>query len=110
VLKLSTGKASCPGRKQIFRTRDGRGNFARDTIGLRDQQIDGETLLQPAMHNGRRTAPIPTLTESRKLFIADFAALPEKFKSLRNPPHYQVDSSEKLSELREQTRAKYAVR
>jgi nicotinate phosphoribosyltransferase len=110
VLKLSTGKASCPGRKQIFRTRDGRGNLARDTIGLRDEQIDGETLLQPAMDNGRRTTPIPTLSESRKLFIADFAALPEKFKSLRNPPHYQVDSSEKLSELREQTRAKYAVR
>lgn len=110
VMKLSTGKASSPGRKQIFRTRDGRGDFAHDTVGLRDETIGAETLLQHAMHNGRRTAQSPSLSEYRKLFTADFAALPEKFKLLRNPPHYHVNSSQKLSELREQTTAKYAVR
>ena len=109
VLKLSTGKASSPGRKQIFRTRDERGNFARDTIGLRGEQIGGETLLEEAMHTGRRTAQSPSLSENRELFAADFAALPDDLKALRNPPHYQVDTSQKLAHLREQTRAKYAV-
>ena len=72
VLKLSTGKASSPGRKQIFRTRNERGNFARDTIGLRGEQIGGETLLEEAMHKGRRTAQSPSLSESRKLFRRRF--------------------------------------
>jgi nicotinate phosphoribosyltransferase len=110
VLKLSTGKASSPGRKQIFRTCNGTGDFAQDTVGLRGETIGGERLLQHAMCNGRRTGRIPSLSDSRKLFTADFAALPEKFKSLRNPPHYHVDSSEKLRELREQTTAQYAIR
>jgi nicotinate phosphoribosyltransferase len=109
VLKLSAGKASSPGQKQIFRTRNERGNFARDTIGLRSEQIDGETLLKEAMHKGRRTAQSPSLSENRELFAADFAALPDDLKALRNPPHYQVDTSQKLAQLREQTRAKYAV-
>jgi len=109
VLKLSAGKASSPGRKQIFRTRNERGNFARDTIGLRGEQIDGETLLEEAMHKGRRTAQSPSLSENRKRFAADFAALPDDLKALRNPPHYQVDTSQKLAQLHEQTRAKYAV-
>ncbi|HSC42604.1 MAG TPA: nicotinate phosphoribosyltransferase [Candidatus Binatia bacterium] len=109
VLKLSTGKASSPGRKQIFRTRNERGNFARDTIGLRGEQIDGETLLKEAMDKGRRTAQSPSLSENRKRFAADFAALPDDLKALRNPPHYAVDTSQKLAQLREQTRAKYAI-
>lgn len=109
VLKLSTGKASSPGRKQIFRTRNERGNFARDTIGLRGEQIGGETLLEEALHEGRKTAQSPSLSENRKRFVADFAALPDDLKALRNPPHYQVDTSQTLAQLREQTTAKYAV-
>jgi nicotinate phosphoribosyltransferase len=109
VLKLSTGKASSPGRKQVFRTRDGSGNFLQDTIGLRDERIAGETLLQQAMRNGRRTAGTPNLSQSRNRFAADFAALPESFKSLRNPPHYPVKSSQQLADLRERTMSKYAV-
>ncbi|MGE5853620.1 MAG: nicotinate phosphoribosyltransferase, partial [Deltaproteobacteria bacterium] len=105
VLKLSTGKASSPGRKQIFRTRNERGNFARDTIGLRGEQIGGETLLEEAMHEGRKTAQSLSLSEGRKRFVADFAALPDDLKALCNPPHYQVDTSQKLAQLREQTRA-----
>ena len=108
VLKLSTGKASSPGRKQVFRTRDGSGNFLQDTIGLRDERIAGETLLQQAMHNGRRTAGTRSLSESRNRFAADFAALPESFKSLRNPPHYPVETTRQLTDLRERTMSKYA--
>jgi hypothetical protein len=49
------------------------------------------------------------LSESRKLLAADCAALPDDLKALRNPPHYRVDTSQKLAQLREQTRAKYVV-
>jgi nicotinate phosphoribosyltransferase len=109
VLKLSTGKGSSPGRKQVFRRRDESGNFVQDTIGLRDEQIAGETLLRQAMHNGRRTAWTRSLSESRNRFAADFAALPESFKLLRNPSHYPVETSQNLADLRERTISKYAV-
>jgi len=109
VLKLSTGKTSCPGRKQVFRARETDGNFTRDTIGLREEQMGGEALLQQAMRQGRRTVPAPTLSESRNFFMADFAALPAKFKTLRNPAHYPVEHSHALDELREQTTRKYAM-
>jgi hypothetical protein len=62
------------------------------------------------MHNGRRTAPRPDLNEIRKVFSKDFAALPDSFKSLLNPPHYPVETSQKLADLRERTSSKYAVR
>jgi nicotinate phosphoribosyltransferase len=107
VLKLSTGKASCPGRKQIFRIRDGSGNFARDMIGLRGEKIGGEALLEPAMRQGRKRSPLSTLRESRDRFTADFAALPEEFKALRNPPQYAIEHSPALNELRERATRKY---
>jgi len=49
------------------------------------------------------------LSESRNFFMADFAALPAKFKTLRNPAHYPVEHSHALDELREQTTRKYAM-
>jgi hypothetical protein len=50
------------------------------------------------------------LSNSRKLFTAEFAALPTDLKALRNPPHYPLETSQKLADLRERTITKYAVR
>jgi nicotinate phosphoribosyltransferase len=50
VLKLSTGKVSWPGRKQVFRLRDGAGNFGRDVIGQRDENLAGDALLNEYIH------------------------------------------------------------
>ena len=36
VMKLSTGKVSLPGSKQVFRMRDEDGKLSRDVIGLQD--------------------------------------------------------------------------
>ena len=107
VLKLSTGKISSPGRKQVFRFRDPRGMLIRDTIGLRYEQIAGEPLLQEVMRQGRRTAAVPSLSESRSRFAADFAALPGSLKSLRDPHPYPVEFSQALSRLHERTTRKY---
>ena len=56
VLKLSTGKVSLPGRKQLFRLRDSTGVFTGDVIGLRDEQLGGERLLKEVMRGGKKTA------------------------------------------------------
>ena len=37
VMKLSTGKVSLPGAKQVFRRRDAQGLLTGDTIGLEEE-------------------------------------------------------------------------
>ena len=100
VLKLSTGKVSLPGRKQLFRLRDSTGVFTRDVIGLRAEQLGGERLLKEVMRGGKKTEPDPSLKESRELFAADFAWLPPAVKPIREPHQYTVEFSPLLNDLR----------
>jgi len=102
VLKLSTGKSSWPGRKQLFRVKDSRGQAQGDTIGLRDEELPGERLLTKVMHDGKRMAGYPSLPELREIFVREFAALPESVRALRQPSRFPVEFSAKLKSLREQ--------
>jgi nicotinate phosphoribosyltransferase len=106
MLKLSTGKASCPGQKQVFRRRDGQGNLESDLIALRSEEISGERLLREVMRDGKTIAPRPSLAESREILAAEFTALPRSVKAIRNPSHYAVDFSPKLKSLRDDTAGK----
>ena len=88
VLKLSEGKASLAGRKQVYRRTDGGGMYAGDTLALEDEQLaggDGAPLLIEVMRGGERTGPTPTLAELRERFAVNFARLPERHKALRSP-------------------------
>ena len=62
VLKLSAGKATLPGRKQVWRIREG--VAAHDVLGLADSAGDGEPLLREVMREGRATWSEP-LVETR---------------------------------------------
>ena len=58
VMKLSAGKASLPGGKQVFRQYDADGKMAGDVIALEDETAEsGQPLLTLAMTDGRRTTP-----------------------------------------------------
>jgi nicotinate phosphoribosyltransferase len=102
VLKLSTGKASWPGKKQVFRVRDGNGQAQRDLIGLRDEKLSDETLLKEVMRDGRRSETYPSLAEIRRVFEADFAALDDSVKAIRQPRVYPVEFSPSLQALRDE--------
>ena len=101
ALKLSTGKASWPGSKQVFRARDKENKFAGDVIGAREENLSAEKLLREFMRRGQLVEGYPSLSDSRKLFAEDFAALPESAKALRNPARYPVAFSARLIELRQ---------
>ncbi|MCU1449398.1 MAG: putative nicotinate phosphoribosyltransferase, partial [Acidimicrobiales bacterium] len=81
VMKLSPGKATAPGAKQVFRGPDG------DTIGLRDEPppSGAESLLVRVMQTGTRVAPPEPLESARTRFRADSAALPDAARRLRDP-------------------------
>jgi nicotinate phosphoribosyltransferase len=74
--KRSAGKATWPGRKQVFREHDAAGRIVADTIGLVDEPLPGRPLLQPVMRAGRRLAQ-PTLDEARVHACREIATLPD---------------------------------
>ena len=52
--KRSAGKATWPGRKQVYRRYGDDGLLAGDTVGLDAEGLPGATLLEPVMLGGRR--------------------------------------------------------
>ena len=109
VLKLSTGKLSLPGRKQVLRLRDDGGTFAGDVIGLREEpQNGGERLLEKVMEDGKTLGLHPSLDEIRERFKKDFSRLDDRFKALRKPPEYAVTLSARLEELDARVRRQQA--
>jgi nicotinate phosphoribosyltransferase len=104
VLKLSTGKLSLPGPKQVFRQLDGDGTMQRDVLARRDDSEDGEPLLQCVMRDGRRTEPATALEECRRRFAEERERLPAKYGQVRETAEYPVELSPGLAELLEDTR------
>ncbi|MGZ8603942.1 MAG: nicotinate phosphoribosyltransferase [Actinomycetota bacterium] len=100
MIKLSSNKASAPGRKQVFRAPSG------DTIGLRDEAPPGdhEPLLVPVMRSGERTGPHRTLDTARALFRSDLGRLPEPALRIADPEPQEPSTSVALAELTERAR------
>jgi nicotinate phosphoribosyltransferase len=100
MMKLSSNKASAPGRKQVFRGPSG------DTIGLRDEPLpEGcEPLLVPVMSDGERTGPHRTLETARALFRADLERLPEPALRIERPEGRLPQTSDALVALTERAR------
>jgi len=102
VLKLSTGKASWPGPKQVFRVVDERGTLKKDVLGLRAEKIAGaEPLLEKVMEGGKILGGYPSLKEIRERFVAEFDLLDEAFKTMRDPEIYPVEISPRLQQLKD---------
>ena len=79
--KRSTGKATWPGRKQVYRTSHGDGTFAHDVVTLESDRQEGEPLVVPVMRQGRRLAQ-PALEASRRHALEQLARLPAPLRSL----------------------------
>jgi nicotinate phosphoribosyltransferase len=99
IMKLSEGKATLPGRKQVFRFKDKQGNFAKDVIALADEKMEGEPLLVKVMENGEITYDLPSLSEIRATVSENLSKLPEKYKKLTGAPTYPVELSQALENM-----------
>jgi nicotinate phosphoribosyltransferase len=102
VRKLSPGKVTLAGEKQVFRDCDEKGIYRSDTIGMRSDVLnDRLPLLEQVMKNGRLTRPHPSLEEIREKFGRNFNALANSFKALNAAATYPVDISPRLQRLQE---------
>jgi nicotinate phosphoribosyltransferase len=97
--KRSEGKATWPGRKQIYRQRTANGALTGDCLGLEDMPRTGEPLLVKVMENGRRLAPSEPLDIIRNRVRMQLAALPPALRAGRGEPPYPVEIAPELREL-----------
>ena len=85
--KLSEGKATWPGRKQVWRSYGANGSCAGDLLGLAAETHEGKPLLVPVMRGGRRFGPLPALAEIRRLAANELERLPAPLKRLDSMPY-----------------------
>ncbi|MFG3701900.1 nicotinate phosphoribosyltransferase [Micromonospora sp. NPDC047620] len=110
VLKLSPGKATLPGPKQVFRDPTG---ASGDVVGLRDEPPPGnrEPLLVPVMRGGRRldaADPAGEVRAARRRFDADLTWLPETARRLADPTPLTATVSPALTALHDRVAAQVA--
>jgi nicotinate phosphoribosyltransferase len=97
--KHSTGKATWPGRKQVWRQYGADDRMAGDIISIEDDDQDGEPLIQLVMQGGRRVIPSPTLAESRARVARDLERLPAPLRRLEEGAAYPVQVADALVRL-----------
>ena len=110
ALKLSTGKQTLVGPKQVWRRRDERGCYASDILAARDEPAPGESwepLLRQVMRDGQ-ILDEPTLDDLRARHRAAMDALPGQLRDVTSAGDYPVEISDELQ--RRQAAAEQAVR
>lgn len=102
VLKLSAGKATLPGRKQVYRV-SREGAFTQDVVASAGELPSprGEALLETVMTSGRRLAREP-LAAARERCREQRERLAEKHRRLEAAP-YDVRLAGSLLALRDRT-------
>ena len=110
--KRSEGKATLPGRKQIWRRYDAGGLMAGDVLTVEGDPQDGEPLVRPVMRAGKRLQLAEPLTDMRARSADELKRLPAPLRRLADGPSYPVTVAPALCALietvdRETTRNRY---
>ncbi|HEY9737889.1 MAG TPA: hypothetical protein V6D06_16470, partial [Trichocoleus sp.] len=133
VLKDSANKATYPGRKQVFRYLHN-GQVVCDRLGLMTEAANAEAflaapsnttlekngssvapplmqpLLQPVMQNGQVLSEPPTLAQIAQLTAASVASLPVAVRTVDHPVPLNVEISQPLQRLTEETRQRLSAK
>jgi len=97
--KRSAGKATWPGRKQVWRRFKPDGRMAADVLSVEDDAQQGEPLIELVMQGGKRLKPAPTLAEIRARAARELERLPEPLRRLEPAASYPVGVSDALRRL-----------
>jgi len=100
VLKISPGKETWTGEKQIYRRLSEDGRSVADTLALKHEPapFGAIGLLRPVMENGRPLQPPEPLAAIRARCAAALAALPDAMRRLTGAARYPVTASTELTE------------
>jgi nicotinate phosphoribosyltransferase len=99
VMKLSTGKRTLPGEKQVWRGAGG------DVLGLREEDLPGERLLGQVMRAGTRVGEAGTIEAARLRLERELPAVPAEALSLDASRPRVAKVSDALAALAEEAKA-----
>lgn len=97
--KRSTGKATWPGRKQVWRRYDAEGRMASDVLSTEGDLQEGEKLIVPVLQQGRPVMHQSSLQDIRAHTRAQLHRLPREFERLQVGPSYPVQVAAPLRQL-----------
>lgn len=108
-IKISEGKKTYPGRKQLYRIFDVNGKYKEDLLMLEDEKPPNNAypLLVPIMKSGRLIYDLPNLNEIKNYCYDNIERLPEKYRQLNEIKVKEVRISEKLDNLMDALISKY---
>ncbi len=99
--KRSEGKATWPGRKQVYRSFDAQGVMCGDTVTVAGaaEELEGTPLLQAVMSQGQRLGEAPSLGQIRDYAREQLRALPPPLRAMSSDASYEVTISPLLRAL-----------
>ena len=100
TMKLSKGKVTYPGRKQVFRVQDKKGRYIKDILGLEKEKLRGKPLLIKVIEGGRIIYKGPSLDKIRIFTTANLSRFPQRLKEVALRFKYPVTISPGLENLR----------
>jgi nicotinate phosphoribosyltransferase len=104
VLKLSSGKKTWVGKKQVFRYYDEDGRMREDLIGLEgENHPGGEPLLDVVIRNGNLVGQAEALGEIRTRCKKERETLPLRYRDIECRDRFPVRISRALQDLEELT-------
>lgn len=111
TMKLSVGKVTYPGRKQVFRLRDrSSGFFARDILALEGEKVSGRPLLEKVISRGRVIYRPPSLGAIRDFSRRNLRLFPPALRRVDRAYQYPVVVSAKLKDLKAALTAQLSLR
>lgn len=94
--KRSEGKATWPGRKQVYRYYQADGSMSHDLVTLDTDRGEGQPLLTQIVKTGKRLKKQETLSVMRERAELEINRLPGELRSLQKQKPYLVTISEAL--------------
>ncbi len=104
ILKLSTGKKTWIGKKQVYRFYGAHGKMNFDRVCLLDSaRQEGEPLMELVVKGGQSVRAPESLLEIRARFSNEWRRLPEKLQAIHPGQVYPVEVCQSLKELDSKT-------
>ncbi|MDF2156034.1 nicotinate phosphoribosyltransferase [Vibrio sp. CAU 1672] len=98
--KRSHGKATWPGSKQVYRYLDDNGLLDHDLLcPATEKHENGQSLLKPAMHNGKRLAAPEPLSSIQNRVKQQLSMLTPELTNLSEQADFELNVSESLQQL-----------
>jgi len=108
-IKISEGKITYPGKKQVYRVYDENGKFTKDILMLENETPPdkSEPFLAPIMRKGKLIYDLPSLDEIQQFYYKNIEKLPEEFKKLEQLDLFRLGLSNGIKELTQKLKNQY---